>query len=235
MAEGLTSAPVATDYTLEFVRSHLPDGARAILEIGCGAGELAARIHEAGMTVVAVDSEASCVEAACRKGVDARVLSWPATIDGRFDAVLFTRSLHHVHDLEGGLDAAERVLRPGGRIIVEDSGIEGTSEGSDRWYTGLTRTLAAAGAFTDGFDLDHALAKIDIGDHVHELHSSTVIEAALRRFAHVQAEDSAYYFRYLEPDLRGGAGAARALLDHELGLMATGAIDPLGRRFVAVP
>ena len=45
---------------------------------------------------------------------------------------------------------------------------------------------------------------------------------------------AAYYFRYLEPELADPEGA-QGLLEAELEAIASGRIDPLGRRFVLVP
>jgi SAM-dependent methyltransferase len=225
--------PVATAYTLEFVLANLPDDAHDILEVGCGEGELAQRLGEHGLAVTALDSNRQCIERTQARGVDSRLGEWPIELGCQFDAVLFTRSLHHVHDLERGVAAARRALRAGGRLIVEDSRIEGGLQRSSAWFTGLARTLFAAGACADGFDLDHVLAKLDFNPHEHGLHASTAIGEALRAFGTIAESDSAYYFRYLEPDLRGGAAAAEALLGHELELIAAGCIDPLGKRFVA--
>lgn len=227
----MSGAPVATAYTEAFIRRHLPDGARDLLEIGCGTGELAARLGEAGMRVVALDSDEACVAEARAAGVDARVANWPVDVDEKFDAVLFTRSLHHIHPLDGAVAAAAGALRPGGAVIVEDFRAEGGSERSNAWFVGTVRLIEAAGAFGTGFDLDAVLERIKPDDH--ELHLSSAIAEALRRSGNVQAEDAAYYFRYVESDLR--AEAAAVLLKHELTLIEAGAIDALGKRFVLYP
>jgi SAM-dependent methyltransferase len=226
--------PVATEYTFGFVLEHLPPGAKSILEVGCGEGELAASLKQRGFDVLAIDSDEDCVAATRSAGVDALQLEWPAALDRKFDAVLFTRSLHHVHDLDGGIAAAAGALDPGGPIIVEDFRSEGGSPRSTAWFCGLVKLLHAAGAFQPEFDLEHTLAKTETVDHEHPLHSSTAIAAALAVIGPVHAEDSACYFRYLEPELRS-EDAARRLLDHELELISAGAIDALGKRFVLMP
>ena len=230
----MTGAPVATQYTLDFVLDHIPDHARDIVEIGCGAGELARALGEAAFSALAIDSDAEVVAAAASGGVDARMVEWPADLDRRFDAVLFTRSLHHIHNLDAAIEAACRALRPHGRVIVEDFRSEGGSGRSTAWFTGLVKLLSAAGAFGPEFGLDQALAKTETVNHEHPLHSSIAIGDALARFGPVQAEDSAYYFRYLEAELQS-SDAARRLLDHELGLIAAGSIDAFGKRFVLAP
>jgi len=41
---------------------------------------------------------------------------------GPFDAVVASRSLHHVHDLGAGLDRLAALLRPDGRVVLDDFG-----------------------------------------------------------------------------------------------------------------
>lgn len=226
--------PIATDYTLAFVLDRLPSGARSVLEVGCGEGELAKRLADKGLQVLAIDSEEDCVAATRSNGVDAVRLEWPAEVDRTFDAVLFTRSLHHIHDLDGGVAAAANALNPGGRIIVEDFRSEGGSARSTAWFCSLVKLLHEADAFRPAFDLEATLAKTETVDHEHPLHPSTAIGEALAKLGPVEAEESACYFRYLEGDLRTEATTKR-LLEHELELMSGGSIDALGKRFVLAP
>jgi SAM-dependent methyltransferase len=223
--------PVATKYTFDFVRRSLPDQARSVLEIGCGAGELAACLAGTGLRVVALDSDEVCVAAAKARGVDAVALEWPAAVEQSFDAVLFTRSLHHIHDLDGAIVAAVAALRPGGRMIAEDFRSEGGGPRGIAWFRGIVRLLHSADAFRPDFDLDHTLGKTETVDHEHPLHSSGAIADALARAGTVEAEDSASYFRYLEADLRS-PDAVRRLLEHELEMISADAIEALGKRFV---
>ena len=226
--------PVATRYTREFVERSLPPGATAILEIGCGTGELAAALGERGLQVLAIDSDGRCVETAKARGIDARVAEWPTPLDRRFDAVLFTRSLHHIHDLDGAVAAAVKALNPGGRIIVEDFRAEGAEERSRRWAKGLIDILGAARAYQS--DEAAAWLRDKIGPsngHGHELHSSRAIADALNAYGEIESEVAAYYFRYFEPELSGNA--TEAVLRAELDLIAASAIDALGRRFVLTP
>jgi SAM-dependent methyltransferase len=89
-----------TRYTYDFIKRFLPRECRRILEVGCGTGELAARLSKDAYSVVAIDSDRDSVAAAQRLGVNARVATWPDFDEGHFDAVLFTRSLHHIHPLD---------------------------------------------------------------------------------------------------------------------------------------
>jgi SAM-dependent methyltransferase len=113
-----------TRYTYDFIKRFLPRECRRILEVGCGTGELAARLSKDAYSVVAIDSDRDSVAAAQRLGVNARVATWPDFDEGHFDAVLFTRSLHHIHPLDESVRHAADSLVEGGRIIVEDFGYE---------------------------------------------------------------------------------------------------------------
>ena len=226
----MSNAPVATAYTHDFVRSALPPGTRRILEIGCGNGELARRLMDDGFEVVAIDSDRTCVEEAMAAHVDARLMDWPANVDGAFDAVLFTRSLHHIDPLDKAVEAASAAVRSGGRIIVEDFQAEGGSERSSAWFAQLLRSLREDQKVSD---VDALIARIAPDDHGHVLHSSSAIAEALARRGTVQQRDAAYYFRYLEAEL--GEAATCELLETEVTLIESEAIDALGKRFVLLP
>lgn len=226
----------ATAFTLEFIRTGLPAEARRVLEVGCGDGALAAALAADGIEVVAIDSDPGKVAQASRRRIDARVAEWPDFADGRFDAVLFTRSLHHVGDLEASVTAAVAALADEGRIIVEDFRAEGEPPRSAAWFDSLVRLLDSARLLTEPTEFLRqrlGLAPRHRHDDDHHLHGSAAIEAALAEAsALLHIEDAAYYFRYLLPALgRGELG--EALLTHERELIATNAIDALGRRYVA--
>jgi SAM-dependent methyltransferase len=225
---------VATRYTHEFVKRLLPDGAARILEVGCGNGELAARLMQDGLRVLALDSDEECVAAARAAGLDARQATWPCAIEVEFDAVVFTRSLHHIAPLEAAVAAAVAVLNPGGRIIVEDFRIEADSARTDAWFTGLVRSLDADGQLREESAPGRLLEKLDFGEHRVELHSSLAMAHALNRHGEVRQSDAAYYFRYLEGELRS-PNMAGSLLEQELALINAGKIDALGKRFVLTP
>ena len=223
----MSNDPVATDYTHAFVRGALPAEARNVLEVGCGNGNLAKRLMDDRLEVVAIDSDQSCVDAAQKAGVDARKMDWPAAIDGPFDAVLFTRSLHHIEPLDKAVNSAVAALRPGGTIIVEDFCAEGGSQRSGAWFAQLLHDLHGEKKISN---VDALIARIAPDKHGHVLHSSSAIAEALATPGAVQRSDAAYYFRYLEPEL--GEQATRELLTQELAQIETGAIDALGKRFV---
>jgi SAM-dependent methyltransferase len=96
-------------------------GARRVLEVGCGWGDLAARVaEETGAEVVAVDLAPRMVELARERGVDARVgdVQELPFADGEFDAAIAAWMLYHVPDLDRAVAELARVLRPGGRLLA---------------------------------------------------------------------------------------------------------------------
>ncbi len=221
-------------YTYDFVRTSLPGHCPAILEIGCGSGELARLLREDGFEVTAVDSDPAAVAEARANGVDARAMSWPESIGRTFDAVLFTRSLHHIHELDEAVAAAVAALRPDGRIIVEDFRAEGAAGRGDAWFAEVVRSLEANRALRAEVDTAAILDRARPAGHEHELHSSAAIADALAARGRVERSGGAYYFRYVEPDL-GSPATADAVLTEELAAIRSGDIDALGQRFILTP
>lgn len=105
----------------------------SVLDVGCGTGSLAIeakrRVGEKGI-VRGVDASPEMIERARRKAVKyrfdiafeiarAEALPFP---DASFDVVLSTLMMHHLPRAVRELFAAEiqRVLRPGGRVLVVD-------------------------------------------------------------------------------------------------------------------
>lgn len=104
-----------------------------MLSIGCGDGghELAAARRGFVQEIVAFDASHVAIEAASKI---ARSEGLPIQFQvglfedfvanppepSSFDAVLFSGSLHHVTDLEGMLSTVRHVLRPGGKVVVNE-------------------------------------------------------------------------------------------------------------------
>ncbi len=231
-----------TEFTCNFIKQFLPPRCQRILEIGCGRGELAARLAREGFAITAIDSDRDSVVAARRCGVDARVATWPDFEDGRFDAVLFTRSLHHIHPLREAVQRAADCLPDGGRIIVEDFAWESADEKTLRWFASASRILNAAGLLVEGDELlDEIALQDDLleawrKNHDHDLHTAAEIGAELETgFGKVTTEEVACYFRYLAKAMgraEGRDAVLEALAGQETALIAAGAIVALGRRFV---
>lgn len=232
-----------TRFTSGFICRFLPRGGERILEVGCGTGELAAHLSYLGFRVTAIDSDEESIAAARLLGVDARVANWPDFSDGSFDAVLFTRSLHHIHPLREAVEAAVECLQPNGRIIVEDFAYETADERTLRWFVSASRIIAAAGLLTKRHEfLDEMLATDGSlaawhKHHDHDLSTAARIAEALETVCgSIIAENAPYFFRYLTnamDSLDQRNAVIEALAEQESELISQGAIIALGRRYVA--
>lgn len=100
----------------------LPKPVGRVLDVGCGAGHLAARLAERADQVDAIDIDAQMVEAA-KALVPANVTCWQADIleeplpSDSYDAIVSLSALHHV-DLRVALARCADALRPGGVIVA---------------------------------------------------------------------------------------------------------------------
>jgi SAM-dependent methyltransferase len=98
------------------------DGARRVLDIGCGEGQVARRVAELGCDVVGLDPTPSQISAARDRGggpryVRARAEALPCAT-AAFDAVVLCLALEHVDDFEAAIREVARVLAPGGRFVL---------------------------------------------------------------------------------------------------------------------
>lgn len=95
-----------------------------ILDLGCGDGQLTARLANTGAHVVGVDSSAEMVQAARQRRIDATHA--PAEklpfSDHSFDAVFSNAALHWVRGQSEMMAEVHRVLVPGGRFVAEMGG-----------------------------------------------------------------------------------------------------------------
>jgi SAM-dependent methyltransferase len=113
-----TTGPDAREVAFEAVAEMRP---RRVLEVGCGPGELAARIQSAlAAEVRAIDISPRMVELTRERGVDAEVgdVQDLPFADASFDCAVAAWMLYHVADLDRALSELARVLRPGGRLVA---------------------------------------------------------------------------------------------------------------------
>lgn len=232
-----------TSYTLAFVRHHLPAECHRLLEVGSGDGHLARALLDLGYDVIGIEADANAVAAARQLGVSTYHARWPHADVSGFDAVIFTRSLHHIHPLQQAVDRAWAVLNAGGRIIIEDFGYDEVDQRTIDWFAGMTRVLMATGALDDSDSWLRELAgseeasRVWTANHDHDLNTVGEIEDTVgKRFGRVERASAAYFFRYLSTALREDDRRRRideAVAQLEESLAASGAIQALGQRFVA--
>jgi trans-aconitate methyltransferase len=96
----------------------------AILDLGCGDGQLTQRLAGMAASVQGVDASTDMVAAARGRGVNAQVGIAEALPfgDSTFDAVFSNAALHWVRDQNAMLNEVHRVLKPGGRFVAEMGG-----------------------------------------------------------------------------------------------------------------
>ncbi|MET0325271.1 MAG: class I SAM-dependent methyltransferase [Ilumatobacteraceae bacterium] len=109
------------DLILPLVERHV-QGARRVLDIGCGEGQVARRIAGVGALAVGLDPTASQVATARRRAggpayARARAEALPCR-SGSFDTVVVCLALEHVQDLDAAIGEVARVLEPGGRFVL---------------------------------------------------------------------------------------------------------------------
>lgn len=99
-----------------------PQPGEHILDLGCGTGDIAQRIAQAGSDVTGLDASPDMIAEAKRKYPDIRFLSGDAcSIDlgERFDAVFSNAVLHWIRDHDALLERVGAHLKPGGRFVAE--------------------------------------------------------------------------------------------------------------------
>lgn len=92
-----------------------------ILDLGCGDGQLTARLADAGAQVRGFDASPQMAAAARARGLEveegsAESLPYP---DASFDAVFSNAALHWMREQDAVLRQVQRVLKPGGRFVAE--------------------------------------------------------------------------------------------------------------------
>jgi trans-aconitate methyltransferase len=92
-----------------------PQPGERILDVGCGDGVLSQKILEAGAAVVGVDGSPDMVEAARKRGIDARLAdAFHLSFEAEFDGAFSNAALHWMkRDPDAVLYGIRRSLKPG--------------------------------------------------------------------------------------------------------------------------
>jgi SAM-dependent methyltransferase len=202
---------VLTDDLLGFVRSALPAAPARVLEVGAGEGELAEVLRGLGYEVRAIDPASETPE------VEAVALHELAAPAGSFDAAVAIVSLHHVEPLQESCARLAELVRPGGRLVIDEFDVERYDVRAATWWS---LQKAAIGNPPDR-------SPADLVEHYRgHLHTLVSIAAALDGgFALGDPVRCAYLYRwYVGEGLRGA----------EERLIAEGALPATGARLVGI-
>jgi SAM-dependent methyltransferase len=233
----------------------LPGGGRGlrVLEVGCGPGVLAERLLRNGVELTAIDVSEEQVEGARARGVPAIVSDFLAFEAAPFDAVLFTRSLHHIAPLEAGIAKIRALVRPGGLLVADEFAHEEIDAATAAWFWDLQAVLESCGALAPDtprrHDHDHGHhhegpPPADPVErwrerHVHEppLHAAATMVSALgTAFDLRAAERGPYLHRYFSDRLDPGDSGTRLFLqirEIERLRLSQRLLVPIGLRLVA--
>lgn len=92
-----------------------------LLDVGCGNGAFISGMAQRGWQATGLDFDEQAV-AAARRHPNVTVLSGGLTeqafADGQFDAITLSNVIEHVPDPKGTFQELERILAPGGRLVV---------------------------------------------------------------------------------------------------------------------
>lgn len=185
-----------TAEVIAFVRTALPEPPARILEVGAGEGELAGVLRELGYEVVAIDPGSSA------HGVSRIALADFEDAPRSFDAAVAMLSLHHIEPLAESCATLAGVVRPGGRLVIDEFDVEAVDERAVGWWV---HQRAAAG-YEPGGD-GHGGDEPHAHDHAGHDHAGdpAAIVAELRSHLHawsrIESELSPYFL--LGPPVRG--------------------------------
>lgn len=151
---GIESRRLVTDDAV--VAAVLRQSPREVLDLGCGEGWLARALAARGLDVTGTDAVAALIDAASAAGGGPRYLAldYAALAGGalpqRYDAAVCNFSLIGQGDVEALLAAMPRLLRDGGRLIVQTlhpPAVCGELPYADGWREGSW--AGCAGEFAD--------------------------------------------------------------------------------------
>ncbi len=235
---------VPTAATAAFIASNVPI-AGTIVEIGCGSGHVAAELSKRGYAVAGVESDREAVSRARELDVNVIEGSWPDVDVERANAVVFTRSLHHISRLPEAIAGVRDVLLPRGTVLVEDFAFDEASSDAINWFLTVVESRQgralishSAGSFVTQLHTADDPVSAWHQDHDHDLHTFAEMTHEIGKFFAIRdTQHVPYLYRYLVPVLPETPEAAvfvREVYDEESQFGKSGEFSLTGRRIVAV-
>ena len=162
----ITNLRRAQDEYVKFFTSHIPEGVKTILDVGCGAGRVARKLISMGYEVDGVSPNAYLTEQARKSvGEKGRILHCKyqnMETDKRYDLIMFLESFQYI-SLQSALDNTVRFLKPGGHMLICDTfkkDVEGESrqKGGHELSNFLTRVEACPFKLIEDIDITEQTA-----------------------------------------------------------------------------
>jgi SAM-dependent methyltransferase len=193
----------------EFVSAQFPGPPARVLEVGCGKGELTLELAGEGYDVTGIDPAAPAGPRFRRLKLEDLGAG-----DGPFDAVVASRSLHHVADLDLALDRILDLLVPEGVLVLDEFAWDRFDLATASWYfERLDEPPASLDALIADWHAEH------VG-----LHGYAAMRASLEsRFDERHFEWTPYLYRLL--------GRPGAVIDEDDRIRA-GDLQATGFRYV---
>ena len=228
--------------TMRFLEGALPKPPCRVLEVGCGSGEVSAKLNDRGYLLTGLDLSAEAVADCRARGVHAIEGDFlTSRFPDLFDVLLFTRSLHHIDPPAKAAGHAYALLKPGGHIVAEEFAVERMDIDTARWFYELCSLLEAAGLMAPDPGRDPlAASPLDRWFRDHEMESPVsagedMLVALGTRFDLERVESSPYLFRYLCERIEAGdrgSRVARWLFELESLRIAEPTLRAVGLRVV---
>ena len=182
---------LAQDEYVKFIISHIPDGVKTILDVGCGTGQVARKLLDMGYKVECVSPSPFLKERAGELlGNSSRIFECfyeDLQTANRYDMVLFCESFQYI-DMQQALSNTDKFLNRGGYLLICDI-FRGDIKGKDVMSGGhrLTKFYDLIKKFPfrliENIDITEATApNLDLFNDVLENVVRPVVNAGLRFF-----------------------------------------------------
>lgn len=120
-----TNHSFVSTFGQDLITALAPRKDEKILDVGCGTGDLAHKIHEFGASVTGIDASENMIQQAQHKYSHIQFAVQDATAldyDEEFDAVFSNAALHWIKPQKQALHSIYQSLKRGGRFIAELGG-----------------------------------------------------------------------------------------------------------------